>query len=293
MKHLGDIFRTMVLKRPALTPQQRAAIKELRALKAKLKISPQDGGTIKVTGTIELHHQDLVRLPDFSIVDLTGDLLVQGNRLSSLEGSPHRVSGTFNCCGNGITSLKGAPSFVGKDFFARGNRLATLEGGPDTVRGSYDCADNKLTSLKGAPERVPDNFSCQNNKLTSLERGPHSVTGDYVCSKNVLTSLIGAPLMVKSFTCDDNQLTSLEGGPTAAMGVYSCEKNPIDDFDAAPKVYLHFEFGGRTYNFPGLPDSPRRRPKPQPPEQREPAVELDAPIAVHKPIVFAKKGKAP
>jgi hypothetical protein len=287
MKRVDDIFRTAVLGRPALTEQQRATIATLRGLKQKLKISPQDDGTLKVKGTIELHHRDLDKMPDLSVVDLDGSYLAQANRFTSLDGAPRSVTETFNVCGNNITSLDGAPRSAG-NFFVRGNQLTTLEGGPDSVHGDYDCGENKLVSLKGAPKRV-DSFICTQNQLASLEHGPQDVAREYDCSDNKLKSLKGAPLLVKNFNCDDNKLASLAGGPDGAMQNYSCKKNPIRSFDGAPKVYLTFQYGNKKYNFPNLPNPPKHKKK----SFGEPIVAVGAPVVVRKPIVFAKKGAAP
>lgn len=52
----------------------------------------------------------------------------------------------------GLTSLEGSPETVIGSFLVFDNNLTSLEGGPKTVTGSYYCSNNpNLTTLKGAP----------------------------------------------------------------------------------------------------------------------------------------------
>ena len=113
------------------------------------------------------------------------------------------------------------------DFNCSGNQLISLEGAPQKVGGNFSCSINQLTSLKGAPKKVDGWFDCYENQLTSLEGAPKEVGGRFWCSWNKLTSLKGAPQMVSgSFECSSNQLTSLEGAPQTVGGDFCCENNP-------------------------------------------------------------------
>ena len=87
-----------------------------------------------------------------------GDFKCGDNKLTSLEGGPQSVGGSFNCNNH-------APS-------TRNNQLTSLEGCPQSVGGSFNCSYNKLTSLEGGPQSVGRDFYCSNNKLTSLEGFP-------------------------------------------------------------------------------------------------------------------------
>ena len=51
-------------------------------------------------------------------------------------------SGTINCSNSKLTSLKGAPSSVGGDFYCNDNKLTSLEGAPKSVGGNFDCSYN-------------------------------------------------------------------------------------------------------------------------------------------------------
>ena len=138
-----------------------------------------------------------------------------------------KITGYFNCSGLSLTSLKGSPQTVGKDFRCSDNYwLTSLEGAPTEVGGSFDCSNNKLTSLKGAPTKVGGDFYCQNNKLTSLEGAPREIGNWFDCSSNQLTSLEGAPIEVGgTFDCSWNELTSLKGAPQKVGGNFNCHRN--------------------------------------------------------------------
>ena len=124
-----------------------------------------------------------------------------------------KITGNFSCYNLGLTSLKGAPTEVGRDFYCNNNQLTSLEGAPKTVGKDFYCSDNQLTSLEGAPREVGRSFICYNNYLTSLKGAPREVVGNFYCSDNQLTSLKGAPKTVgRDFRCYDNlELHSLDG----------------------------------------------------------------------------------
>jgi hypothetical protein len=95
-----------------------------------------------------------------------------------------KVKGYFDCSSSKLTSLEGAPKYVGGYFNCSYNNLTSLEGAPKYVGGGFYCSFNKLTSLEGAPKYVGENFDCSSNKLTSLEGAPKYVGGDFVCFDN-------------------------------------------------------------------------------------------------------------
>ena len=160
---------------------------------------------------------------------VTGRFDCVGNRIISLEGAPQKV-GSFWCDGNNLTSLEGAPQEVEGIFSCDYNNLTSLEGAPQEVEGIFSCRGNKLTNLVGAPHEVKGSFDCGNNKLTSLEGAPQEVGGSFRCHNNSLTSLVGAPQEVGgSFDCSGNRLTSLVGAPQKVGGSFSCCDNPISE----------------------------------------------------------------
>lgn len=105
-----------------------------------------------------------------------------------------KIKWDFNCEGNELTSLEGFPTWVGGSFYLFNNpEIKSLEGMPEFVGDSIGIWDNGLTSLKGCPEKATGEFNCEGNKLKDLEGGPKWIKGDYHCGDNPLTSLKGAP----------------------------------------------------------------------------------------------------
>ena len=138
-----------------------------------------------------------------------------------------KITGSFDCHGLGLKSLKGAPQKVGGDFKCFYNQLTSLKGAPRDVGGDFWCSNNKLSSLEGAPQTIGGRFDCSRNQLTSLEGVPKEVGGSFYCNINCLTSLKGAPQTIGGgFYCNDNQLTSLEGSPQKVGGDFWCTRNP-------------------------------------------------------------------
>ena len=143
--------------------------------------------------------------PATGLVDVRGDFNYYNEGAETLRDIKFgKVSGDFDCSGNKLTTLEGAPQEVGWSFDCRENNLISLEGAPQKVDGSFDCDSNKLTSLKGAPQKVGGRFDCARNKLTSLGGAPQEVGAGFYCRGNNLTSLEGAPQEVGGrFICDD------------------------------------------------------------------------------------------
>jgi hypothetical protein len=193
------------------------------------EINPQTG-LIDVYGDFECKEQ---RLPDFKGVrfgKVTLSFNCSDNSLTSLAGAPQSVGKFFNCSDNSLVSLEGAPQEVGSSFDCSDNSLTSLKGGPSTVGGSFYCSENLLTSLEGLPEgfSVDGNFNCSYNQLISLRGSPQTVGGNFNCSHNQLISLEGAPQRVdRIFDCYNNNITSLEGAPQEVGGDLNCDKNPI------------------------------------------------------------------
>jgi nicotinamide mononucleotide (NMN) deamidase PncC len=164
-------------------------------------------------------------------VDVEGDFDCSSQRLEGFKWvSFGRVSGSFRCHDNDLTSLKGAPETVGGSFWCYNNRLTKLEGSPETVGGSFWCYSNRLTTLKGSPETVGWSFWCYSNRLTTLEGAPETVGGRFYCNDNNLTSLKGAPETVGgSFWCYNNRLTTLEGAPQSVGGDFYSDSIKIPE----------------------------------------------------------------
>ena len=110
----------------------------------------------KIVGNLECSELGLTSLPAWfqSIEKVTGSFDCRNNKLTSLESSPQTVGGSFWCDNNQLTSLEGSPQTVGRSFLCYNNKLTSLEGGPQTIGWSFYCHSNKLTSLQGLPKEI-------------------------------------------------------------------------------------------------------------------------------------------
>lgn len=88
------------------------------------------GGRLVVPAGVDLSRKNLYSLPDLSSVHVEGDFDCSGNFLASLHGAPASIGGNFHCDDNALTSLQGGPVIVG---------------------GTYSCTSNPLKSLSGYP----------------------------------------------------------------------------------------------------------------------------------------------
>ena len=82
-------------------------------------------------------------------VDVNGDVYLQDYYIKELPLTFNKVTGSFYCSRNSLTTLKGSPKEVGSGFY---------------------CQENKLTNLEYCPEYIGLNFCCNGNNLTSLEK---------------------------------------------------------------------------------------------------------------------------
>ena len=66
-------------------------------------------GALSVPGSLSLSSRNLTALPDLSSVTVKGNFSCNNNALTSLAGAPSFVGGDFNCSSNQLTSLYFAP----------------------------------------------------------------------------------------------------------------------------------------------------------------------------------------
>ena len=127
---------------------------------------------------------------DDGSIDVGGDVYLQAYHIKELPLTFNKVTGSFNCSRNSLTTLKGSPKSVGGRFDCGYNHiLPDLKGSPDSVGGSFDCDGNNLTSLEGSPESVGGHFNCQFNNLTDLKGSPKSIGGGFYCDDNPIGSI--------------------------------------------------------------------------------------------------------
>ncbi|WP_320034439.1 hypothetical protein [Halarcobacter sp.] len=106
--------------------------------------------SVKVQGDVSFSKklENLSKLP-LRFHEVTGDFDISDNVLTTLEGSPKRVGGSFLAYKNELTSLKGGPIEVGKNFIILRNNITSLEYSPVKVKEDYICSHNPLKSLVG------------------------------------------------------------------------------------------------------------------------------------------------
>jgi hypothetical protein len=206
-------------------------LNEIEILKL-LKISNykiNDDGTVDVDGKVDLSQMNISKLP-LKFGRVTGSFFCSENKLTSLEGSPIFVGGNFDCSKNKLTTLEGCPTEVGDNFWCHKNELKSLKGCPDKVGISFYCSRNQLSSLEGGPSKVGEDFDCSHNLLTSLIGSPSKVV-DFDCDYNLLSTLEGGPKKVKNYFCNNNKLISLKGAPKFVTYGFYCRNNQMIDQD--------------------------------------------------------------
>ena len=86
---------------------------------------------------VDLSKRGLTELPNFSKVVVNGNFNCSGNQLDSLEGAPREVAGDFYCSKNKLVNLEGAPVEVGGNFYCSNNPLKSYEGKPGKIGGKF------------------------------------------------------------------------------------------------------------------------------------------------------------
>ena len=189
--------------------------------------------SVDVKGDVNLASKNISSIP-VKFRKVTGSFRCENNDLTSLEGAPSILRGSFICHGNSLTSLKGVTPIIKGDFDCSANILTDLIDSPKEVRGYYDCSDNKIRSLEGVPKKLKD-FICSNNPLDSLEGGPTEIGDSYSCGECGLKSLKGSPKEIKGdFDCTYNELKTLEGAPNLVGGDFNCSDNGLKSLKGGP-----------------------------------------------------------
>ena len=249
-KDYGKICKELEIEEPTwsgkLNPRQIKALDKATEKRwssdpiSTWKINPETGlvdidGRFNAPSSDDFRNGSLLGIK-FGIAD--GDFIINALGLTSLEGCPEEVTGTFNASNNKIENLIDGPKKVGKSYNVSGN--------------------NKLVSLEGAPEEIGETFNVTDcTSLPSLEGGPKKA-GAYECNSTVIRSLKGAPIEIKGeyvgFSANYcHSLSSLEGAsiltPTnnrtarysfnGCENIYTLEGLPLDT-----EYYVNLEKNG-------------------------------------------------
>ena len=94
----------------------------------------------------------------------------RNKRLTSLEGGPTTVGGSYSCAFTSITSLAGAPERIGSNFDCDRTKIENLIGGPTWVGRNYYCDGEHMDSLEGAPDHVGMNFNTRCSDFKNLPK---------------------------------------------------------------------------------------------------------------------------
>ena len=109
-----------------------------------------DDNSVKVNGDVRLSGvlDNFQKLP-IVFSEVNGNFDISDNTLTSLEGSPKKVTGDFLAHKNELHSLKGGPKEVGKNFVILKNNIRSLKYSPSIVKEDYICSNNPINSLEG------------------------------------------------------------------------------------------------------------------------------------------------
>lgn len=119
-----------------------------------LELQTLEGSPYHVIGDFECIKtkiRNLNHLPN----DIEGGLFLSYNSLTQIEDLKNsNIKGYINVSHNKLTSLDGCPYTVNGSFKCNSNELVNLDGCPGEVKGMFDCSNNMLTSLYGAPRMI-------------------------------------------------------------------------------------------------------------------------------------------
>ena len=119
----------------------------------------------KVNGSVRLNGGQWTEIPEWlKDIEITGSFDCSGNKLSTLKNCPQKIGKSFNCASNKLTSLEGCPENIIEELNCRANNLISLKGCPKNIGTSFDCVYNNLTSLEGCPEMIGKSIFCYGNK---------------------------------------------------------------------------------------------------------------------------------
>ncbi|GAB5389903.1 MAG: hypothetical protein Alpg2KO_28710 [Alphaproteobacteria bacterium] len=169
-------------------------------------------GKITVNGGVDLGNMGLTELPDFSGVTVKGYFNCAGNRLTSLKGAPDEVTLYFNASKNRLVTLEGVPK-IGRWIKLSDNQLTSLEGCQQNVQGSFDVSNNPLVTLDGAPRKIGHNLNLTNTLLDSWEGGPDEVGLEAHAGNTAIRTKDGAPKTGMGVFIDEDSEPIKAAGP--------------------------------------------------------------------------------
>lgn len=164
---------------------------------------------------------------DYSI-DVDGYVNLYYEKLTKLPLKFRNVTGSFNCAKNKLTTLYGAPIYVGRDFNCCSNNLISLEGIPKKVINYIYCDDNQLKNLDYLPIYfkniqiygnpiseifklfhilMPDKYDEEDNSELWLSYDDENI---YTIDKNILSDFIDREIIQNDIILIDRLVEFIE-----------------------------------------------------------------------------------
>jgi hypothetical protein len=157
-------------------------IHDINLYNLKLKELPEFLSDLEVSGEFCANSNCLVNF--LNSPKKVEEFYAQNNKLTSLEGCPEIVNGSFIVSGNLLTNIDFFPKTIKNSISLSNNKLLSLHNLPEIVYGGVSVGWNNLQSLKGCPKIIYGYFDCSYNNLKSLENGPELVDGNFYCNGN-------------------------------------------------------------------------------------------------------------
>ena len=118
-----------------------------------------------------------------------------------------------------LTSLEGCPKIINGSFYCSVNNLESLVGGPEKVKASYFCDNNQLLSLDEIAFYIGNNLSFEGNPIESIA-GIHKK----------ITYLGGNGIWIPS-SCKNGVLDIFKMNASKLMNFYCGNENVNDIFE--------------------------------------------------------------
>tara|TARA_B100001175_G_C19491962_1_gene633125 strand:+ start:1267 stop:1770 length:504 start_codon:yes stop_codon:yes gene_type:complete len=87
-------------------------------------------------------------------VDVIGDVFINELKLNEIPIQFGKVSGSFDCSYNFLTTLKGCPISVGGDFNCHRNKIKEIDYYPNTIGGDVNLLLNKIKEFNYPFDKV-------------------------------------------------------------------------------------------------------------------------------------------
>ena len=149
------------------------------------------------------------------VVDFRGSEKISASHLIKLPPNLPKVTGSFNCFNNELTSLSGSPQKCTGYVSVAKNKLKSYVGGPTEIDGMLDCSSNKLSDFKGFPEIIGNNLEADRNLFRSLS-GIHNhikeIHGELMLEKNPIKSHVLGLMNIKGLKkvyLDNNEVATI------------------------------------------------------------------------------------